>query len=390
MTDSADDLETWAWDMVDGILAAGRPLSVAVTGGGSRGISWLLNHPGASRVMVEAQVPYFLEAVADYLGRPGPHRVREETARVLAATARGRALRLSRNGGAIGVGATAALATDRVRKGRDQAFVCTRGPRVYSFASLRFDSGASDRLSQEEVLSAVLLARCAAASGAVDEDASRPVLPSWVRVEGSAAAVDEALEALLEGRLEAVEMDEPGVPGRPDPSAERAIIVPGSFNPFHGGHAGLAAAAERRSGRRAFFELSVENVDKNPLAYREILARADQPRGGRSLLLTREPTFLGKARIFPGCWFAIGFDTALRLLEPAYYAGKREDMKRALGELRDLGVRFLVSGRTWEGEYRGLDDVRVPGEFSDLLEEIPESEFRLDVSSTQLREEGKG
>ena len=122
----------------------------------------------------------------------------------------------------------------------------------------------------------------------------------------------------------------------------------------------------------------------------EILARADQPRGGRSLLLTREPTFLGKARIFPGCWFAIGFDTALRLLEPAYYAGKREDMKRALGELRDLGVRFMVSGRTWEGEYRGLDDVRVPGEFSDLLEEIPESEFRLDVSSTQLREEGKG
>ena len=388
MTGPAAALESWAWHRVEGILAAGRPLAVAVTGGGSRGISWLLNHPGASRVVVEAQVPYLGEAVADYLGRPGPHRVREETARLLAVRARRRALRLSRNGGAVGAGATAALATDRVRKGRDRAFVCTRGPCRYSFASLRFDAGASDRLSQEEVLSAVLVDRCAGAAEALEEGESGPVLPSWVRVEGSAAAVDESLEALLDGRLEAVEMDAPGGPGRPPTAAERAILVAGSFNPFHTGHAGLAAAAERRSGRRACFELSVENVDKSPLAYREIMDRTAQPRGGRSLLLTREPTFLGKARIFPGCWFAIGFDTAVRLLEPRYYTGEAQGMEGALRELRHLGTRFLVSGRNWEGGYRGLSDLRVPGDFADLLEEIPESDFRLDVSSTQLREKG--
>ena len=72
-----------------------------------------------------------------------------------------------------------------------------------------------------------------------------------------------------------------------------------------------------------------------------------------------------------------------------YYGGNRDHMDRALRELRDLGARFLVSGRAWEGEYRGLGDVRVPAEFADLLEEIPESGFRLDVSSTRLREEGK-
>ena len=390
MTDPLDALEAWAWERVEEILTAGKPLAVAVTGGGSRGVTWLLNHPGASRVVVEAQVPYLAEAVADYLGRPGPHRVREETARSLASGARDRARRLSRDDGAVGVGATAALATDRVRKGRDRAFVCTRGPRTYSFASLLFDSGASDRLSQEEVLSSVLVARCAAATGAVDEGAPGPVLPPWVRVEGSEAAVDEALEALLEGRLEAVEMDAPGAPARPAPPAGGRILVPGSFHPFHSGHAGLAAAAERRSGRRACFELSVENVDKSPLPYREILKRSRQPRDGRSLLLTREPTFLGKARIFPGCWFAIGYDTAVRLLEPRYYVGDRGGMDGALRELGDLGSRFLVCGRYWEGRYRGLSDLRVPGELGDLLEEIPEAEFRLDVSSTELREEGKG
>ena len=390
MTDPLDALEAWAWGRVEEILTAGRPLAVAVTGGGSRGVSWLLNHPGASRVVVEAQVPYLPEAVADYLGRPGPHRVGEETARSLAAGARRRARRLSRDDGAVGVGATAALATDRVRKGRDRAFVCTRGPRAYSFSSLLFDTGASDRLSQEEVLSSVLVDRCAAAAGADDGGAPGPVLPSWVRVEGSAAAVDEALEALLDGRLEAIEMDDPGAPARPAPPAGDRILVPGSFHPFHSGHAGLAAAAERRSGRSACFELSVENVDKSPLAYREILDRSRQPRDGRSLLLTREPTFLGKARIFPGCWFAIGFDTAVRLLEPGYYVGESGGMEGALRELRLLGSRFLVCGREWEGEYRRLSDLHLPGEFGDLLEEIPESEFRLDLSSTQLREGGKG
>ncbi|MCY3735119.1 MAG: hypothetical protein OXG13_01880 [Gemmatimonadaceae bacterium] len=373
---------------MEAILEAGKPLAVAVTGGGSLGVSWLLNHPGASRALVEAQVPYLAEAIADYLGRPGPHRVREETARLLAAKARGRARILARSDGAVGAGATAALATDRVRKGRDQAFVCTRGPLAYSFASLRFDPGAADRLSQEEVLSAVLVARCAAASGVDADGAGGPVLPSWVRVEDSEAAVDEALEGLLGGRLEAVEMEASGGSGRPAVRGEGRILVAGSFNPLHAGHSGLAEAAERLSGRRACFELSVENVDKSPLAYREILERAGQARG-RRLLLTREPTFLGKARLFPGCWFAIGFDTAVRLFEPAYYGGNRDHMDRALRELRDLGARFLVSGRAWEGEYRGLGDVRVPAEFADLLEEIPESAFRLDVSSTRLREEGK-
>lgn len=381
-------MESWAWDRVEAILGAAKPLAVAVTGGGSLGVSWLLNHPGASRALVEAQVPYLAEAVADYLGRPGPHRVREETARLLAAKARGRARILARSDGAVGAGATAALATERVRKGRDQAFVCTRGPLAYSFASLRFDPGAADRLSQEEVLSAVLVARCAAASGVDADGAGGPVLPSWVRVEDSEAAVDEDLEGLLEGRLEAVEMEASGSSGRPAVRGEGRILVAGSFNPLHAGHSGLAEAAERLSGRRACFELSVENVDKSPLTYREILERAGQARG-RRLLLTREPTFPGKARLFPGCWFAIGFDTAVRLFEPAYYGGNRDHMDRALRELRDLGVRFLVSGRAWEGEYRGLGDVRVPAEFADLLEEIPESAFRLDVSSTRLREEGK-
>ena len=36
------------WDTVERIIASGVELSIAVTGGGSVAISWLVNHPGAS------------------------------------------------------------------------------------------------------------------------------------------------------------------------------------------------------------------------------------------------------------------------------------------------------------------------------------------------------
>ena len=55
--------------------------------GGSRAVSWLFNHPGASRALIEAQIPYDEQALDAYLGRLGPHRVVEETARAILKTA---------------------------------------------------------------------------------------------------------------------------------------------------------------------------------------------------------------------------------------------------------------------------------------------------------------
>jgi hypothetical protein len=385
VTGPATGYDAYAWDVVEQILAAQRPMGVVVTGGGSRAVSWLLNHPGASRVVVEAQVPYHGAAVEEYLGCPGPHRADEETARRLAAQAGARARRLAEDETVLGVGATAALATDRERKGLDRAFICTRSAEVYGFAALRFDRSASDRLTQEEVLSACIVQQIGSAAGA------RPVtpqLPPWAQVEGATAEVDAALEALLNGSRESIEVVSPDAAGATPIDGAR-ILVPGSFNPFHAGHAGLAEAAERRSGRQASFELSVHNVDKAPLPYRDIQTRSRQPRDGRSLLLTREPTFLGKATVFPGSWFAIGYDTAVRLVEPAYYDHSRDAMERSLTGLRELGARFLVAGRSWGGAYRGLSAVPIPTGFEDLLEEIPEGDFRLDVSSTQLRDEAR-
>ena len=45
-----------------------------------------------------------------------------------------------------------------------------------------------------------------------------------------------------------------------------------------------------------------------------------------------------------------------------------------------------MAGREHDGAFRTLDDVPVPRGFADLFEAIPESAFRQDVSSTELRD----
>jgi hypothetical protein len=169
-----------------------------------------------------------------------------------------------------------------------------------------------------------------------------------------------------------------------EPQFEAPALLPGSFNPLHHGHELLTDAAADQLGREVMLELSVTNVDKPPLEAGEVLRRIEQFRGRWRVLLTRAPTFVEKARLFPGTMFVVGWDTAVRLFLPRYYGGETE-MQAALEEMRALGSRFLVGGRSIDGEFRTLDDIVVPEPFAGMMEQIPESRFRADISSTQLR-----
>ena len=165
----------------------------------------------------------------------------------------------------------------------------------------------------------------------------------------------------------------------------RAItLFPGSFNPLHDGHIGIADAAVELTRRLVVFELSVTNVDKPPLDATEVERRIEQFEGFASIVLTRAPRFIEKARALPGSVFVLGWDTFVRLLEPRYY-DSTEAMQDALHEMHDLETRFVVAGRLVNGEFRSLNHNDVPMEFRDMFEAIPESQFRLDISSTELR-----
>jgi hypothetical protein len=170
-----------------------------------------------------------------------------------------------------------------------------------------------------------------------------------------------------------------------DGQPEGVALLPGSFNPLHHGHEELARVASSLAGREVVFELSVVNVDKPLLTHLEAEQRAAQFAGRWRVLLTRAPRFVEKARLFPGSVFVIGWDTAVRLVQPRYYEDSEAAMHAALEEMHGLGTRFLVAGRAADGSFHTLADAPLPALYASMFESIPESLFRADVSSTDLR-----
>jgi hypothetical protein len=83
----------------------------------------------------------------------------------------------------------------------------------------------------------------------------------------------------------------------------------------------------------------------------------------------------------------VGADTAARLVAPRYYQGSEARLAEAFAHFRQAGCRFLVAGRAdAAGCFLGMDGLGLPAAHRDLFVGIPEAEFRVDLSSTRLRE----
>ncbi len=183
-----------------------------------------------------------------------------------------------------------------------------------------------------------------------------------------------ALEQLISGKLPYILIGRNELPAN-------AILLPGSFNPLHRGHAALLLAAEKATGREGVLELSISNVDKPPLSLAEVERRLLQFKDIHSVVLTCAPTFSEKVKLFPEAWFALGYDTAIRLLDPAYPA----EIPAMLTRFQSLGTRFVVGGRMQEGAFLILENLPVPAGFAELFIPLPESAFHESISSTELR-----
>jgi len=122
------------------------------------------------------------------------------------------------------------------------------------------------------------------------------------------------------------------------------------------------------------------------LPLEEVERRAGQFAGVGPLWVTRCATFEAKADLFPGTAFVLGWDTAVRVIDPKYYGGAT-GRNAALRKLLDRGCRRVVGGRVDAGgAFRVWDAIELDAAFAPLFVALAEADFRADVSSTELRE----
>lgn len=369
---------------IEQIHRSNLKLSLVLAGGGGRLIGDLTSVPGASRTLLDAQVPYSQQSLAELLGYTPQSFCHPAVATGLAVRSFHHALRRhepqfeSLSQELVSLACTASLATDRPRKGLHRFFVATQSRHQTRLTSVTLEKNLRTRPEEEALVADICRRELVSLIDPGTE--SCPGFPgSGDSVQAVAENACETWQRLFLG--EELIGDGNGNIASPHPGD---AVLSGSFDPVHPGHLEMAEWTRKHLGINVRFELCIRNADKPPLDYLTIRQRAEQF-DTADLLLTNAGTFLQKSQLLPGSLFIVGVDTIRRIADPVYY-GSEQRLDEAIELLNESDCRFLVFGRLDENGFQTLSSLNLPTKLVKLCDEVPESDFRLDISSTKIRQ----
>ncbi len=151
-------METELRTLIQAIHDSPPQLVLVVAGAGHSALSHLLDVAGASRTLLEALVPYSQTSFDEFLTRPPEQYVAAQTARLLAGRAYTRAQQLNLTDKPVfGIACTAAIATDRPKRGDHRAHVARWQTDGVVHYELVMEKEARTRTEEEALVSQLIL-----------------------------------------------------------------------------------------------------------------------------------------------------------------------------------------------------------------------------------------
>jgi hypothetical protein len=383
---------------------------LAITGGGTGAINELLQYGGGSATILEAVVPYDMNAFNRFVkGQPDKY-CSPEAARDLAMAAYQRGISYADQQHVIGVGATCSLMKgEPERAGREHYVyiaVQTRLTKTTRTLSYQIFPHLKSREEEERFASLAIIHALAQASELDDKSDEFAAFPASYLKDGFAVGEEKQLSMLLSvARLRSDRVSvifrqfghdcQISVPALswnfhagPVCVGLPRIILSGSFNPLHVGHKEMAQAGHDIFGSPVDLEICGYNVDKPCLNYGDMASRVSgifdqEPKWLGNILLTNAATFVEKAEMFPTAKFLMGFDTLKRIGMEKYYFN-RHHMLDSFRRIKELGCVFLVFHRERDGVTTTDADFVVLPEELQAISHVQQA-IITGISSTEIR-----
>jgi nicotinic acid mononucleotide adenylyltransferase len=369
---------------IEAIHAAPQMFVIEFAGAGSQALTWLHSVGGSSRTILEATDRYTPASLIGSIGFEPEQFTSPEVAKAMATQAFFRACDLAKPGVSVaGLGCTATIATDRTKRGDHRCFIATCEANGITSYGLTLTKGLRTRRKEENVISLLILSAIAEVCGLRES----PVFSLSDREQ-----VTKAFEPCdLLDRLSVQELDWVVIAPNGQMTIGKTLpnlaLLPGACDPLHEGQRQLARAAAEILGQEIYFELSLVNAGKGQIELELARRRLAQFAKFATVMVSRTPLYSQKAELFPHSVFVIGADKVKQLFQKRYYNNDPAEMDASFDTIRAASCRFLVGGRLQGNRFLTLKDLELPQEYRDIFEEIPAANFRVDISSTDIRQQ---